>query len=414
MFQFWNQHWKFGKAASLLALRAGIIGINLAVMVSLAWWLGLANFGELVHLWAIALIGTTIVGAGAPLIILRMAPDDLHQQFLAVCFVTPALLCIIGWVVMSSLFPNTDWGAVLTLAFALHLLQCLAAAMRVTGDAVFSMALRDGLPVVVLLFAALLSESADIAILFTALMLLGFGVSALCVVYGIQGAKGGSSADRDPRFQLWLSSVLGMAQGQIDLVLAGALLPPEIFGGYALLRRLSNVVALPVSVATWATAPQVAEALRQGDRTALQSASSTGSQIAWFPALGICLLCLCGLGLGWAADVSILTDGGWLMACVMLLGAVMHSYWAASYTVANLAPSPSDGVRARAMSLVIYGGGVALGGAALSALGHAVVFAAATGLSSLFLWHRLNRLYGVDTSAGALWARKKEIAWRMS
>ena len=54
-------------AAPTLILRAGLVGGNFIVMMGLAWGLGLAMFGELMVLWAVAMV-------------MAMVPDELSDR----------------------------------------------------------------------------------------------------------------------------------------------------------------------------------------------------------------------------------------------------------------------------------------------------------------------------------------------
>ena len=49
-----------GIAARALVVRLGIVGLNFAVMMGLAWLLGIDLFGQLIVIWGLALIGSSI------------------------------------------------------------------------------------------------------------------------------------------------------------------------------------------------------------------------------------------------------------------------------------------------------------------------------------------------------------------
>ena len=58
-------------AMGTLALRGGIVGINFAIMIGLAGFLGLDAFGTLAVTWGLALMVATVLSLGGPLMLLR-------------------------------------------------------------------------------------------------------------------------------------------------------------------------------------------------------------------------------------------------------------------------------------------------------------------------------------------------------
>ena len=392
-------------AAALMALRAATVAVHFAIMLWLAQWLGLAGFGSLAHAWAMALVASTLLAAGGPLVILRQAPRDALACFCRVGILHPAGLAAGLAVALHWLEVTLPWESVLAMGLALALCHSVASVLRVWGSQMASMFLRDGVPIVVLGLAALGEAAAD------AILLRAAGTLVLCsaaaLLAGLVRAPG---RDRNGltltgQASLWLSSLLGMAQAQADLVVAGLFLPAEIFGIYALLRRVANLVALPVSVATWACAGPVASAFAQGDGEALARASTRASAIAWYPALALLGLTVVGTLVLMLVDQAIVGPQMIALFAVLLGGAILQAYWGASYPVAHLGPAPLMGVEARALALGLYGAAAWMAGSSLDAAGHALVYTVAMTAGSLHLWRRLRVAFAVDTSARVLWRR---------
>ena len=385
---------------TLMALRGAVVAVNFVVMVWLAYWLGLTSFGVVAHAWAIASVTSTVVAAGGPLVLLRGSPEASLRQFLSVGLLYPAVLAIMIGAGLFALGAGQNWTIPVVLAFAINLSQCAASVMRARGSQVASMFVRDGLPIIVLGAVALWPATPEQIILRAAVAL-----SLLCIlallIGGLQARTlAGRGTGPTKQGSLWLSSLLGMAVAQADLVVAGMFLPVEIFAIYALLRRVANLVALPVTVATWVCSGSVSDAFARSDKAALYRAATRANAIAWYPALVLSF----AIGLG-AIVLHDLVPSGWFPTFAVLLAASqMQAYWAAGYPVANLGPDPGLAVSARATVLALYGVAVLAVGVNLSASGHALAYALAISAGSFQLWYQLKRRFAVDTSARALWA----------
>jgi O-antigen/teichoic acid export membrane protein len=333
------------------------------------------------------------------------------RQFWRVAVVAPlAIAAVLGTVVLV-LPDSAGFRAVLFLALALGWVQNVASVLRVWGHVALSMLLRDGLPLIALGSVALWPASAELLILRAAAVLWLTGLAALA--YGVLRTRSEDQVEAVDAHQghLWLSSVLGMGQAQVDLVVAGLFLAPEVFGLYALMRRVVNLVAVPVSVAAWTSAGPISAAFSQKDRAALARAAAEAAAVAWYPALG---LAACGLLVAGVAAVMghpLATPEAFAIFLLLLVGALLQAYWAATYPLANLGPATGLAVTARALSLAGYGAAAVLGGAEMGAAGHALAFTVAMSLGSWHLWRGLRRSLGVDASARVLWHRS-EAVWR--
>ncbi len=410
--------WRIAQGAAIgpLLVRGGLVGLNFAIMLWLAATLGLAGFGTLAFLWGLALVLGTVLSFGGPLILLRRLTGgrtDLSAILPLICFYPALAASVLLWP-LAALFPAIPWLAVLALAVAVNALTGLASVLRTMGSVQGSMILRDGVPQVILAVAALFSGG-DVAHLLAVAALLagGFCAIVLCGVIWRNRAQSAAAPAKMPRSEgvaLWGNAVLGIGVAQVDLIIGGLLLPPEALGLYALLRRVANLIALPVTVATWVSAGPIAAAARAGDRRALQAASVTACRIAvgWGGAL--CLAALVGvIALPWIVPAA---QGAvsQIVFAILLSGAAVQVICAAGLPVATLSGRASDAALARLIGVAGYLGGVALTGSTLGLMTQATVYTLAVSGGTVWLWWRLRRKLGVDTAATALW-RGKVVAW---
>lgn len=403
-----------------MSLRVGIVGANFLVMLGLAAWLGLETFGQIAVLWGAGLVAGTLISVGGPVILLRVLTDGRGLRaadILRVAVIYPAALALVAWGCGVLIWPALPWLAIIGVGFCANLLGCLASIMRALGSVHQSMALRDAGPQVALGVAALLLPETGAAgiLLLCALVMAGFALVAL--LWAIPRMQGARILARQSRpylsLSLWASSVTGMVVAQIDLIVGGAVISGEALGIYALLRRVANLVALPVSVATWVSGPAVSAAKGAGDMAALARASARGSQIAILPGLvlfGMALLVLPLLPIAFPQAAGAVTQ---LVFAVLLLGALGQVVLASSFTVATLCGLQGYALAARLLMTGLYLAWFAWWGAELTALTNALGYVGALSLGGLVLWWAVWRKLGIDTSATVLW-RVKEGQWRTS
>lgn len=402
------------QAMGAMALRAGIVGLNFAIMIGLAAYLGLAAFGALAVVWGLALVAATALSLGGPLMLLRHLTDGKGVSSLAMIWqvmVAPMVLAALAYPVLNAAFPEFPWLTILAMGLGINLVTCLASIMRALGSLHMSMALRDAGPQVALGLGVLTSPYLfDGAILMQSLFWLGLlaiGAAAWSVQHpGFDALFRSGGKPFGIRWSLWGTSVLGMGLAQVDIIAAGHLLTPEQVGIYALLRRIANLVALPVSVATWVSAAPVSEAFGAGNHARLQQASGKGSRIAFVPALA--LFCI---GLAALPMITENLQDRWVFV-VLLTGALVQAVFASSFTVATLCAQAHLAALTRLLSLFIYIIVVlSMGATLLGPVGNALTYVGAISLGSFALWLAVWWRMGLDTSA-FVGLRLREIIWR--
>ncbi|MCG3267011.1 lipopolysaccharide biosynthesis protein [Yoonia sp. I 8.24] len=382
------------KATLPMAARAAIVAVNFGVMIWLAYWLGFDAFGSLAVVWGIALVAAPVVSLGGPLLLLRALTDGggVSPAGLLLHMVTlPAAVAVIGVLICPLFLPLLPWVSIFGAAFAINLLTCLASLMRALGSVNMSMVLRDCGPQVGLGLAALMTDQ---YLSFAVVWLGGFAIVA--IIWAWQRPHRGEIIDASYPIpgvspSLWGTSVLGVGLSQVDIIVGGAILSPAQIGTYVVLRRVANLVALPVSVATWVSANAVSKSYAARDPAGLRAASKLGNRIALFPGFALFLLGVMVL--------PFLPTRAPAVFAALLGGAVLQVVFASGFTVATLCGMAHLSAISRAVSLLAY-----LGLAAFVAgpFENALAYVGAITCGSALLWWMIWQRVGVDTSAFAL------------
>ena len=407
------------RTVQALGLRGAVVGLNFAVMLGLAALLGFETFGQLAALWGAALVAGTVVSLGGPVILLRMLTDGQGMRpadVLKITLVYPGLLALLIYAVTMRFWPDFPWAAILIAGFFANVLGCLASVMRALGSVQASMALRDAGPQIALAGAGVAGQGggADLILLGSAAPMLVLALTGLVWVYRYRRQLVFAAAKRPYlSMSLWAASVLGMVVAQVDLVVGGAVISAEQLGLYAVLRRVANLVALPVSVATWLSSPDVSAAYGAGDRIALARASAHGSQIALMPGL-----MLFGVGVLVMPLLPVILpqhtgDGLSVIFAVLLLGALGQVAFASSFTVATLCGLPMLAMAARLSMVVLYLMWFQWWATDMTPTANALGYVGAMTIGGLGLCWALKRRLGVDTSACVLLGAKGE-QWKTS
>ncbi len=408
-----------GSAAPAMVVRIGIVGVNFVVMIGLAAWLGLDMLGRLVVIWGLAMIGSSIVSCGTPLMLLRALSDGgriTPGAMLLYVIIGPVAVGAVGIAMLPLLLPALPWLAIIAAALAIHLASCLASIMRALGSLHWSMILRDAAPQLALGCAAIFVASDSARILMLAVLLLVIacqGAAIWCWRQPSARALFRKGAGEPAPLSLWGTSVLGTVLAQIDIVIGGAFLSDGQVGLYGLLRRLTNLVVMPVSVATWVSSVPVARAHGAADIALLRAASRRASKVALIPGIGLLALSLLALAIMQTPGLRIWGEAGDILCLILLGGAGAQLLFAATFTVATLCKLAHFAAAARLCSVVAYLAGVAVIPAMTPAL-NASIYVGALTLGNFLLWAAVQRRLGVDTSARALLRDRQEVRWNLS
>ena len=402
---------KFAQMPAVIAMvtRSGAVGVNFAVIAGLAAGLGFDDFGRVVLVWSGATVCAPCIGAGVPLILLDAVSKrhGLHRGvILRMIFVWPAILGASAYCLLSSVWPGYPWGAMISAGYCINFLTCLASIMRALGSVNLSMVLRDACPHMALGFAAM-TGSVELILPLACTAMVGMGGGALWWLWlhpERQVLLSGADISRKFAVSLWGTSVLGVVASQVDIIFGGSFLSPAQLGVYALLRRISNLVALPISVATWVTAGAVATSHANADNRALQNAIRNASIVAFFPGAALFAVAI-AISLWLAPDASV-------TGFVLLAGAFIQIIFAATFTVATLCECAHFAMMSRLLSIMAYGL-IVIVGTIDTALSNAVAYVVAIAAGQLVLWHLLRTRLGVDTSVWVLW-RDRGAKWSLS
>ncbi len=406
--------------AQTFVLRSALIGVNFVIMLGLAALLGLEAYGALMVAWGLTLVMSTILSVGGPLAMLRNLTNGgvmSHRGLFDQAILYPALVAAVCWIVLPRWLPIADWQIIIPSAFFINAVTCLASLARALGSIRVSMVLRDGAPQLALGLAAF-------CMLIWPFLPPLFIIGVAGAILGLVTLVGLYRCALHPEFcrivepgravlpietGLWGASVLGMVLAQIDIIVGSRFLSGDQIGLYALLKRIANLVALPVSVATWITAPPVSAAFGAGDDEGLQAASRRGSRVALVP--GILLFLTAVFALPFLPLDS--EPQGSLIYLTLLGSAMVQVVFASSFTVANLCGGALHAAAARIISICVYMLFAIYAGVELSPLVNAVAYAVGTAVGSLALWAVIWERLGVDTSAIALLRREATI-WKPS
>ncbi|WP_159086982.1 lipopolysaccharide biosynthesis protein [Loktanella sp. Alg231-35] len=409
---------QLAKAAAIgtMMVRAGIVGANFAIMMGLAYALGLEAFGTLVLWWSVALVAGTAFSLGGPLILLRGMTDGRGVHFEGIvrfAVIYPAALAALAYGPLSWMWPALPWPKLIAVALGVNLLSCLASVLRGLGSVLWSMVLRDIGPQLALGAALLVTVGNVQSGLSITALTMGLVACAAMLWVTLPPREADDAAWSKDVGSLWGASVLGVGVAQADLIVGGLFLPPEVFGLYAVLRRLANLIALPVTVATWVSAAPISAAFGAGDMLALQRASAAGNRIAILSGGAIFAVTILGLALAPLAFGPAHLHFGQGVLALLALGGFVQVWFASGFTVATLCGFARYAALARLAMVGLYLVAAFAFGSALTAVANAAIYVGATSIGSVALWWALRRCVAVDTSAGSL-LRGRVARWKIS
>lgn len=421
----------------LYAVRGSIVGLQLGTALVLAIVLGTAEFGHYAVMWALAILGSSLVSVGAPGLLLRELPARQAKAVGAVP-VGATLLMTLAWpsVLAIGLAVTAIVGAqiakgyglegplatmgpegaslVAAVAVGFNAMSSAAVFVRIAHGPSFGMIAADAMPNILALAATLFLWSTgnlSAMSLMAAVALLAAG--ALIAMTLVLASSGHFTFARDAVpygpgwLAFWLNSVMGSLTAMFDLLIGGAVLTAETIGLYAIVKRMANFVSFPQIIANWSVATEASAAHATGDTASLVRIARRGVRLAFVPAVVIAVGVLLTLPV-WSPMFGLPPSYVALVITVILLaGNLANVFFGANFIIASQCGCEAAALGARitavVASLVLTALIVHLGLMTATAL--AAVTAAGLALMNAILWYVLKRRLGVDTSALSLWVR---------
>lgn len=267
---------------ALFVTRGGIVGMNFLSLLLVAALMKPEEFGAFVFLWAAAQMLSAVAALGSVNYLMR---EGSARQGDPDCGVTraEAFLIALGYPSLTLvLIAATAFGVstlmegipiVDAMDFSDVLAICIAAGtmialshsatpLRLDEKQTFSMIVRDAGPSTLMVLAFLISYASDdnaprtVLVYFSGLA----AVSAFSLFFYIRIAKvplwrDGSGAilrRRGPELRVfWGNDITGMALAQFDILIGAAFVSNAELGYYQILKRLANLIGLPLVVTNW-------------------------------------------------------------------------------------------------------------------------------------------------------------------
>jgi O-antigen/teichoic acid export membrane protein len=303
-------------------------------------------------------------------------------------------------------FPEGLLAAMAFYSLAANLNANLATMLRVTVGSQAGMLARDLVPSLTVLLVTLpfvwgAADAVPVIFWKAGAMLLALN-GMLCVAHVARPwlPIGRSTEPLAIRGALpyWANATAGALMAQVDILIAGNLLPREAVGQYALIRRAVNLISVPQVIANWAIATQVARLYTLGDTEALRRAARRGRQLAIRPAAALALVIGASSPLWlsvYGIDLGLLT----LLALGALMAANLFNVsMGANVLFAGQCGLEGFAFNARVAATAVGVAVMLLLGGALSLAGIALGQAASMVMMNVLIRDRVHTVTGVDTS----------------
>ena len=271
-----------GRIISLFVTRGGIVGVNFLSLLVVAALMAPAEFGAFVFLWSASQMLSAVAAFGGANYLIREGSARqgdpslgvTRKEAVLIAFGYPALILAviaIAATALSALFAEiptvaaiklADVFAVCLAAGAMIALSHSATPLRLDEKQTLSMMIRDAGPSSLMVSAFLISYAAGTPDPRTILMCFAAMAAGTAFVFFfyIRIAKvalwrQGPRADRRHRERelrvFWGSDIAGMALTQFDILIGAAFVTNTELGHYQILKRLANLVGLPLVVTNW-------------------------------------------------------------------------------------------------------------------------------------------------------------------
>lgn len=308
------------------------------------------EFGRFAIAYALARLLQAGSGLGAQSYLLKDIPyrqvhgRPWHSNRSAALYfvVAPLAICIVAGVALESLatfgggiYPLLagQGAAIAVFAFLWTILVTLAVYVRTLRSSSEAMLLKElAAPAALLVTMGLGWLNGDISI---TQLLLGAGLLLLLgelVMIGWHLYKswlpvGGPNGESVPFPELrayWGTVLLNTMTSQLDIVLAGIVLSPAAVGLYTIIKRITYVMTLAVSVVVWMYAPRISRASAAANTTALYHFARRCMQFTLAPAAVVLLLLLVAIP-WWTAYFDIDTNKTFWILFALMLGSQILS-----------------------------------------------------------------------------------------
>ncbi|MBV0911118.1 hypothetical protein [Anianabacter salinae] len=283
---------------TVLALRLGGAAAQLALTALLAATLPATDLGRVLLVLSLAGLGAALVSAGTAQVILREASRDPGGAPAALSAglrrgMGP-LLGLCGLVLLAAEMALVPLGRIEAVALCAAAASSgagnlAAAVLRADGRTCLAVAVTGcGRPVLSLvLAAAALGLTGDPGLALAACV----AAQVLCTGVAFAAAPSPCLAGAlPPANAMWGAQTGWLLLSQIDVLAAGALLPPAQLAVYLAARRVAAVVTLAQDAVRLIHAPRVARAAPPDLRAAIAAADA--SYRRWSVAAGVLLACL--------------------------------------------------------------------------------------------------------------------------
>ncbi len=290
----------------LYVARFSSVALQSIVFFIFAASIGLEEFGVFSFIFSASQVFSVLLGFGIAPYLLRelVYRESLKKKkgssnYILICYLRIIKVAIILLFLWALLFCYIDLYelrsikneiiTVLILGYLLATLEIIVSVMRVNKKTSFSMLLRDLFPYLFLIIGFILypskgSVTAEFLLLIYAsslliTCLLGFFFVVPYLLENYDKKQKNTLSIIEPA-TFWGSGIIGIMSNQSDILIARVLLDDMSLGLYALLRRVSNLISLPQSIANWSIYNSVAKGFAKEDRELLTKSAEHGLFIA--------------------------------------------------------------------------------------------------------------------------------------
>lgn len=415
----------------LYTVRGLIVSVQLGAALVLAYLLGTKEFGAYAAMWALMIVGSSIVSTGAPRFLLRELPKreiaELRlYEAIVLALIRPLLLSILyaaalygfGTLAGHEVFAGLPALLTALAAFAHQLIVTQSVFVRIAFGASAAMVVRDALPHLLFLVSAAILFALgtltaialfQVFLALAAVAILGLGLGLSC----LGAMRFSSSVDLLPSGLrgFWLNGVLGSATAQLDVVLASIFLPVQAIGVYALVKRFANFVSFPQIIANDVTSVGASRAFANGDIPKVRTLCRNAHVITAVPAVAISLVVLLTQPV-WADIYNIAaTPGLGLIALFAVLANIASVGFGVNFMIASQGGLELQAAGSRILAIVMFvalSSILALSGTLTAPRLAFVQFFSVLSMNAT-IWLIILSRYGIDTSPMAFFRRGKSM-----